>query len=476
MGLKLPQGIAISDDIYISDTSNNRIMRFTKEGEFVESIRGIENPKGITFSPDKTLYVANGDGCIMKFIDGKFIPLITGLSNPSDIAFSSSSIWVTEMGRNKILRFSLSGMLEAEWVSSGSSLERLNLPYDIACSNADIYIADTGNNRILRLSSLFKPKQVWDFPSPIAIFVSKDEEIYCLSSREGICIKFDKLGNELLRIEDLDFPKDVVVNDKKEIFILLEKGVLKFSPSGERLGTICTSLSNPSCITFDNFGFILISEEDKIKRFSLSGSLVKTIENLSSPAGIVVDKDNNIYVVERAKNAVLKFDFYGNVLEVINNPRFSYPYGLEIDNEGNLYIADCGNHRIVVFDGKGNRFKELISQKGMFRPRSYLPDLIVSDIEVLEPKPFIWTRMQVSIKNQGYTKADFITVNFLVNRGKIGFGKIIESLKPQESKIINTILKPEHGTNTIRVIIDQENKIKEDNKENNTKEKDIFVW
>lgn len=467
-GLKLPQGIAIDDDVYISDTSNNRIMRYTRTGEFVSSISGIKAPQGIAFFK-KTLYATNADGYIMKFTGTEFIPFIKGISNPYDIAFSPSSLWVAETGRNKILKFSPDGILEASWSSTGSSLERLNLPYDIGCSNADIYIADTGNNRILRLSSSFEPKGVWDFPAPIAIFVDGEEDIYCLSSKENLCIKFDKLGNELLRIENLSLPKDLVVNEKKEIFILLQESVLKFSPDGKLVGTICSFLSNPSCIAFDNFGFILISDEDKIKRFSPSGILVKTIENLKAPAGIVVDKDDNIYVAERGRNAILKLDFYGNILDVIDNPRFLYPYGLTMDKDGALYIADCGNHRIVVLGGKLERLKKV-------RPSSYLPDLVVSEISVLEPKVNVWTRIQASIKNQGNIKADFISVDFLVNTGKIGFGKIIKSLLPQESTTINTIWLPAKGTNTIKVIIDQENKIKEEDKENNTREKEVFVW
>lgn len=476
-GLKSPSQIAIDWDIYISDSQNNRIMRFTKDGEFVESIRGIENPQGLAISSDKTLYVSDGTGCIMKFTGNKFIPLIKGLSNPYDIAFFENSLWVVETGKNRVLRFNMDGILELEWKSQGSSLERLNLPYDIALGNSsDIYIADTGNNRLLRLSSSFKPKRVWDVSSPIAVFVDKDEDVYCISSREGVCIKFDKKGNELLKIEALVLPKDVVVNESKEILILSSDCVLKFSSDGKMIGTLCTGLSDPSCITFDNFGFILISDKNEIKRFSSSGILVKTIENLPSPSGIVVNKDDNIYVAEREKNNILKLDFYGNVLETIDGLRFLYPYGLTLDKDENLYIADCGNHRIVVFNGKGEVPQNLLSSKEAFVCNPNLCDLVVSEIEVKEPKPGIWTRIQASIKNQGNVKADFISVDFFSTSERIGFGKMIKSLGPQESITINTILKPEQGTNTIKVILDQENKIKEASKENNTKEKEIFVW
>ncbi len=484
-GLKWPSGIAIGDcgldgiadcgfkeDIYISDSGNNRIMRFNKDGGFIESIRGIENPLGMAFGSDKNLYIADGTSGIMKYAGYKFVPFIKNLSNPLDIVFLGPFIFVSESGRNKILKFSLDGLLEEEWTSTGFSLERLNLPYDMAVTNNGIYIADTGNNRILSLDFSFKPKRVWDISSPIAIFADSQENIYVASSRENTVIKFDKAGNELLSLKNLVLLRDVVVDDKGAIFVLTSCEVLKFSSDGSPLGTICSSLKEPSGIAFDNLKFILVSDENMIKKFSQSGMLIKTMENLSSPSGIVVDKNDNIYVAERGKNKILKLDFQKEVREVVSSPKLSYPYGLTLDNDGNLYIADCGNHRIVILGGYGDRFKEV-----RLKPKSYLCDLVVEKIEVDKPSLGIWTRISVTIRNQGNTKGDFISVGFFSSTGKIGFGKIIKTLAPEQIIRINTIWLPEEGgTQTLKVVLDQEDKIKEDDKENNIKGKEIFVW
>ncbi|MEW6102386.1 MAG: CARDB domain-containing protein [bacterium] len=473
-GLKWPCGIAIDEDLYISDTGNNRIMRFSQDGGFIESIRGIDNPRGIAFSFDKSLYVACSSS-IMKLVNNEFVPFIKGLSHPMDIVFTSSSIFVSEGGENRVLKFSLGGIFESEWRASGKSLERLNLPYDVALGKENMYIADTGNNRVLCLDSFLKPKRVWDVPSPIAIFVDSYENIYCVSSRENVVIKFDNLGNEMLRLENLISPRDLLVDDKEEILILTSSDVLRFSSLGSLLGTLCTGLKDPSCITRDNFGFILVSDGNTIKRFSQSGILIKTIENLQSPSGIAIDEDDNIYVAEREKNCILKLDFYGKIIDVINNPKFLYPYGLTLDNDGGLYIADCGNHRIVVFGKK--RFFEAIKEKEVVKSRSNLADLIVSKIEVLEPNLGIWTNIKATIKNEGDVKADFISVGFFCNSSKIGFGKIIKTLNPGETIIINTIWLPEEiGTQTIKVVVNQEDKTKEENKENNIKEIGVFVY
>jgi|GEM_PF-6215207 len=476
-GLKWPSGIAITEHraqsteqrgengIYISDTGNNRIMRFSKNGEFLNSIKGIDNPQGCAIGPDECLYIADGKSSIIKLIDNKFIPFIKGLSNPEDVAFSGPFLFVAEMGKNSVLKFSLDGIFKEEWKTSGSSLESLNLPYDIALSKNNIYIGDTGNNRILRFSPSFSLERVWYFPSPIALF-SDGENIYCLSSRENIVVKFDKAGNELLRLSGLSGPRDLIVDNKGNILVLSLNSLLSFRENGEFLGTICTGLKNASCVTMDNEGFILISDDNKIKKFSQGGILEKTIGDISSPAGIVVDRNNNIYISEREKNSILKLDFSGNKIKEIGL-NFLYPYGLAIDSDENLYIADCGNHRIVVF---GERLDKFI-------PKSNLPDLVIEDIDVLKPSAGIWTKLGVKIKNQGNSKADFISVNFFSTSGRIGFGKIIKSLGPSKDTTINTIWLPEEtGTQTLRVVVDQEDKIEEIREENNIKEKDIFVW
>ncbi len=80
----------------------------------------------------------------------------------------------------------------------------------------------------------------------------------------------------------------------------------------------------------------------------------------SSPTGLALDKDGNIYVADTDNHSVQKFDKDGKFLarwggEASNQEGlFYYPRGLAAGLEGDIYIADSGNNRVQKFDSEGN--------------------------------------------------------------------------------------------------------------------------
>ena len=61
------------DNLYVADTYNNRVQKFTAEGEFMQVIGGggpemVNLPWGLATDADDSLYVADfGNDCIKKF-------------------------------------------------------------------------------------------------------------------------------------------------------------------------------------------------------------------------------------------------------------------------------------------------------------------------------------------------------------------------------------------------------------------------
>ncbi|HZD13259.1 MAG TPA: dockerin type I domain-containing protein, partial [Candidatus Binatus sp.] len=77
-----------------------------------------------------------------------------------------------------------------------------------------------------------------------------------------------------------------------------------------------------------------------------------------SPAGIAIDKLNNIYVTDNGNNRVEKFDSSGNFLFVWGsngnaNGQFFNPQGVTTDSSGMVYVVDSGNNRIEKFTSSG---------------------------------------------------------------------------------------------------------------------------
>ncbi|MCA1958887.1 MAG: SMP-30/gluconolactonase/LRE family protein [Nitrospira sp.] len=80
----------------------------------------------------------------------------------------------------------------------------------------------------------------------------------------------------------------------------------------------------------------------------------------SSPTGIAIDKDGNIYVADTDNHSIQKFDKTGTFLArwggepSSQEGQFYYPRGLAVGPEGVLYVADSGNNRVQKFDLEGN--------------------------------------------------------------------------------------------------------------------------
>ncbi|MBU0580376.1 MAG: hypothetical protein KKA19_04285 [Candidatus Margulisbacteria bacterium] len=85
-----------------------------------------------------------------------------------------------------------------------------------------------------------------------------------------------------------------------------------------------------------------------------------------NPLKIAIDKNNNIYVVDRDNCRIQKFDSDGNFITTWgskgrtkkNGPElaglFLLPIGICSDGSNNIYVVDRGNSRIQKFDSDGN--------------------------------------------------------------------------------------------------------------------------
>src|SRR5206468_10108964 len=75
----------------------------------------------------------------------------------------------------------------------------------------------------------------------------------------------------------------------------------------------------------------------------------------SSPTGIALDKDGNIYVADTDNHSIQKFDKDGKFLARWGGEAgsqeglFYYPRGLTCGSHGEVYVADSGNNRVQKF-------------------------------------------------------------------------------------------------------------------------------
>ena len=84
---------------------------------------------------------------------------------------------------------------------------------------------------------------------------------------------------------------------------------------------------------------------------------------LSSPTGIALDRQGNIYVADTDNHSIQKFDKHGTFLSrwggepSSQEGQFYYPRGLTVGPDDMVYVADSGNNRVQKFDLEGNAQK-----------------------------------------------------------------------------------------------------------------------
>jgi len=102
INLNQPWGLAFdrNGNLYVSNSGNNRILKFTPEGaQTTFAVAGLNSPRGLAFDSAGNLYVANaGNGTIVKFPPSGFIGSVfaDGLVSPTSIAIQPGvRLWAT---------------------------------------------------------------------------------------------------------------------------------------------------------------------------------------------------------------------------------------------------------------------------------------------------------------------------------------------------------------------------------------------
>ena len=268
---KSPEGISLDKiAIYVTDTDNNRIQKFSKDGTFI------------------TKWGKKGSAA------GEF-------SSPSDIATDTTgNIYVTDTGNNRIQKFTSFGTFIKMWPEKGQKKGEFCgqkegefcRPSGIATDTSDnVYVADTGNNRIQKFTSELK------YLLPIGEFgYGKDK---------------------------FNLPVDIDIDSKDNIFVA-DKGNNRIQ---KVVGTSVMEwlkeypFDSPSGIALDVKDNLYVSDTNnhKIYRFNSNGKLDSNCEcsfggfglnaqNLYFPTGIDIDDDTgDVYVADTGNNVIKKF-------------------------------------------------------------------------------------------------------------------------------------------------------------------------
>ena len=163
-----PGGLTInaSGNVYITDSWNHRIQKFTSDGQFITKWGSegsgnceFDHPGGIAVDNSGYVYVADSFNFrIQKFTtEGQFVDKWGSWGNedgefnvPYGIAVDTSGyVYVADTLNDRIQKFTSDGQFLTRWGSLGSEAGMFSWPRSLALdSSGRIFVCEYGNNRI----------------------------------------------------------------------------------------------------------------------------------------------------------------------------------------------------------------------------------------------------------------------------------------------------------------------------------------
>ena len=214
-----PHGIAADSagNVFIADTNNGRIEKFSPAGAFIASIGSkgagygqLGDPNGIRIDRAGNIYVAEASNHRIQKLaaDGSYIAEWKGpdpgFYGPRKIAIApDQSLYVVDQGRTRIVKFDQNFKLLATWGQKGNGDGQFDDPTSVAvdATTNKVYVADPRNQRIqvFDLNGKFLTKWAvpeWNRPYGFEDLVvdSRTGRLYASSANMDTVLVFDLNG------------------------------------------------------------------------------------------------------------------------------------------------------------------------------------------------------------------------------------------------------------------------------------------
>lgn len=274
-----PRGIAFAEDdsIYVADSRNHRIQQISPDGTVINTFGAFgsseagdasggtfNEPWDVAIGPDGMVYVADTwNHRIQKFSPtGEFITMwgqfgqaenAFAFWGPRGVAVDNQGlVYVTDTGNKRVVVFTGEGEFVAEFGGVGFMLGDMDEPVGITIAeDGRIYVADTWNQRI-------------------QVFARIDQGQYVVENSWEIAGWYG---------QSIDNKPYIAVNPEGHVFITDPEGfrVIEFNQDGEFIrfwgnpGTGPDSMGMPIGIGIDSQGFLWISDasNNRLTRYLL---------------------------------------------------------------------------------------------------------------------------------------------------------------------------------------------------------------
>lgn len=207
------------------------------------------------------------------------------------------SVYVADYGNHRVQQFDVTGRFLRAWGREGSDPGALRLPSGIAVDEQGrLFVVDSGNHRVQVFDSLGALLTWWGdkglgqgrFRFPTAVTVDEQGRVFVADPSNGLVQVFDRTGRFVTQWRTFDQPGQAVVGREEH---------------------------ETSGIALDHQGRLLVTgPASRIWWFNHAGRVLENWDGdwrgegrLQQPTGIVVDAQNDLYVLDRDTGYLHRF-------------------------------------------------------------------------------------------------------------------------------------------------------------------------
>ena len=275
--------------------------------------------------------------------------LTAELDKPSDVSVSKDGqIYVVDGVNHRIRIFSQKGKLVSSFGIKGSGDGEFGSPLGIDIGNSGkVYIADSGNHRV-------------------QIFTSRGKFI----AKINIPPKDNHPADPTDVVVDESRNRCYVVDNDNHRLLAYDLATFKLLKTYGTPGTGKLAFRYPFLIAMDKEKYIYIVDviNTRIQVLNPEGRFARVIGGWGveigeffRPKGVSVDKNGKVYVSDSYMGVIQVFDSTGEFFAAVGDPekgdvrKFKTPAGLFIDFQDNLYVVETLANKVSVYRIMGNR-------------------------------------------------------------------------------------------------------------------------
>jgi sugar lactone lactonase YvrE len=303
--LYMPEGVAMdsSDNLYVADMYNNRILKRTPGGDYSVTASGIMNVAGVAVDSSGNVYASDRNNVrICKVTPAGVVTTLAGgssgyedgtgsaakFSNPFGVAVDSSgNVYVADMNNNRIRKVTPAGVVTtlagtgvAGYADGAGTLAQFNAPVFLAVdSSGNVYVAELNGHRIRKVTPAGMVSTVAGSGSPgVADGVGTAAQF---SNPQGIAL--DSTGN--LYVAD-SYTHRIRKVTTEGVVITLAGGIRGFPEDGNIDGTGTAAKFNyPAGIVVDPSGNLYVTEANyQLRKITPTASSTKKAYSLRTLA------------------------------------------------------------------------------------------------------------------------------------------------------------------------------------------------